>query len=532
MLKLRTLWMLLAAALIMAGLFAWLDRGGFWLQGWWAYGLVFGLSAVVLYLSWRNLGGDSAVLRTTLGAWILRLGLGLGLFLLLPIFGYQDNIASQAGYLYKDAFFRDQQSWELAASHDSLGEAFSGRFSGDQYGGLLALSAAVYRVLSPGVHRPLLIVGLAGFAAALGVLFSWKSAQTWLGENLPQKRSIPILTAVWFAFYPETVFLGSSQMREPFVITAIAVAFYGVTQVHAGRSRWMLPVVGGVISLLFFQPPLGLAALIVLLGTWLLESHHHFSWKVLAIFAVILLVVIVAAGAVLRSLPSLQSSSGFGIFLEWLQNNFGYQSHLAERASGMLQKVLDTVQTTLGEQWKLPVILVYGLAQPVLPATLVDEAAWIWRVINVLRALGWYIFAPLVFYALVALLRNGGIPRRRQLSWLALAVWIWALVAAANAGGDLWDNPRYRSIFLVWWALLAGWGWVHARQQQDAWLKRLLAVEAAFVLIFTEWYLSRIYPGIFFHLDIFVMFALTLLVWAAILVGGWWWDYRRKPRGS
>jgi peptidoglycan/LPS O-acetylase OafA/YrhL len=294
----------------------------------------------------------------------------------------------------------------------------------------------------------------------------------------------------------------------------------------------MIPVVGAVLSLLFFQPPLALAALIVLLGAWLLESRHHFSWKVLAIFALILLVVIVAAGAVLRSLPSLQSSSGLDIFLTWLQNNFGYQSHLAERASGMLQKVLDTVQNTLGEQWKLPVILIYGLAQPVLPATLVDDAAWIWRVINVLRALGWYILAPLVFYALITLLRAGKIPRRRQLSWLALAVWIWALVAAANAGGDLWDNPRYRSIFLVWWVLLAGWGWVHARQQRDVWLKRLLAVEAVFVLIFLEWYLSRIYPGIFFHLDIFVMFALTLVVCAAILAGGWWWDQRRKARGS
>ena len=50
------------------------------------------------------------------------------------------------------------------------------------------------------------------------------------------------------------------------------------------------------------------------------------------------------------------------------------------------------------------------------------------------------------------------------------------MVAALNAGGDQWDNPRYRAILLVWQVILAAWAWEWARLRHDAWLWRWLAV--------------------------------------------------------
>ena len=44
-----------------------------------------------------------------------------------------------------------------------------------------------------------------------------------------------------------------------------------------------------------------------------------------------------------------------------------------------------------------------------------------------------------------AKLRPGG--ERRVWSWLAAFSWVWILVCAIRAGGDQWDNPRYRLIF-------------------------------------------------------------------------------------
>jgi cation transport ATPase len=97
------------------------------------------------------------------------------------------------------------------------------------------------------------------------------------------------------------------------------------------------------------------------------------------------------------------------------------------------------------------------------------------------------------------------------------------MVSALNAGADQWDNPRYRVILLLWQVILAAWAWQWARSRKDAWLWRWLAVEVVFVGMFTEWYLSRYYPG-FIHLDIKIMTLITLAISFAILVGGAIWD--------
>ncbi len=130
-----------------------------------------------------------------------------------------------------DAYNRDQEAWDLASSDTPLWSAFRGEYTSDQYGGLLALSAAVYRYLSPQTHRPLLVLTLAATASALGVFFLWRAARDWFGDGVA-------LAAGWiFAVYPEAVLLGSSQMREPFILGGIAMAFYGMARIQSGRIR-------------------------------------------------------------------------------------------------------------------------------------------------------------------------------------------------------------------------------------------------------------------------------------------------------
>ena len=52
-------------------------------------------------------------------AFILRLGLGVTAFILLPQAGYESK-PNQAGYLFFDAYRRDSQAWDLAQSGKPL----------------------------------------------------------------------------------------------------------------------------------------------------------------------------------------------------------------------------------------------------------------------------------------------------------------------------------------------------------------------------------------------------------------------------
>jgi len=110
------------------------------------------------------------------------------------------------------------------------------------------------------------------------------------------------------------------------------------------------------------------------------------------------------------------------------------------------------------------------------------------------------------------------------------AVWAWVLIAAYNAGGDQWDNPRYRTILLAWQALLAAWAWGWARERRDPWLARWLAVEAFFIASFAEWYLSRYWLHGLPRLDMWQMVVLNLA--AAALILGWDWILKGLARLS
>jgi 4-amino-4-deoxy-L-arabinose transferase-like glycosyltransferase len=509
-----------------------LDGKSSWIGGWLGYAIILGIAALAILGTWKMVEGDRSVGVAAITAFSIRLILGIFFMMVLPAAGYQDNPASQLGYLYKDAFIRDQQAWSLAASENPLLDAFSGTYSGDQYGGLLWLSALVYRYLGFGDHRPWLVILLTAMVSGMGVLWLWKAAREWLGgEDQPPRplgkwevsSFIPITAAWILALYPESVFLGAAHMREPFVIACIALALYSLTQVQKKPRSWWVGFVLAVAVLFFFQLPASLAVIVVSVGLLLLAYGRRLSWKTALFITAILGLGVILVVWNWQNLPSLAYSNPLNIFTTWLQNNFGFQSYLAERQSGMVQKLMQGA----GKQWSLPIILVYGFAQPVLPATIVDPAAPFWRIFNILRSLGWYILAFLLIYHLVAVFSPETQPQRTNRIWLSLVVFAWILIAAANAGGDMWDNPRYRVMFLPYQALLAAFSLWWAFSHKSPWLWRWLAVEVVFVLAFLEWYISRLFPAIP-HLSIWIMIGLTLAACGLILAGGWLVDLKKK----
>ncbi|OGO31876.1 MAG: hypothetical protein A2136_04150 [Chloroflexi bacterium RBG_16_54_11] len=518
---------ILVLILLLAALVALIDGSGRWLQGWLAYSALLGLGALSIYAAWRSVNASPKVTTIALLSFSLRLGVGIALALLLPSVGYQNNAEHQAGYVFTDAYVRDNQAWDLAISTKPISTAFSGQYSGDQYGGMLAISAFIYRLLSPDFHRPFLVLILGASLAAMGCLFLWKASQAWLGDKTA-------LLATWiFALFPESVLLSSSQMREALVIPATAASFFALSQIQARRwTGWSWMIVSGLV-LFCVQPLAGFISFAVLAVTWLLDPITVLSRKrgqgiaIILVVLAILLVCMLLVGSILANLPSVQGSKPMAAFLTWFRNNFTFQSYLTERSSGMFQSLLDS----LGEGWRWLITLVYGIAQPVLPAVVGDpSAAWIMRIIGVFRAAGWYALALFLVYGSMGALRSRGEPRRRQLIWISFINWAWIMVAALNAGADQWDNPRYRAILLIWQVLLAAWAWDWARSRKDAWLLRWLAVEAVFVGMFTEWYLGRYYQG-FIHLDIKLMTLITLLISGGIILAGVVWDKRRisKP---
>lgn len=524
----KQFWVTCAAVFILAALLTFVDKSGHQLRGWVVYSIFLGLAAVCIYGVGKAVATSRGVTRVALIAFFLRLGIGVALTLLLPVFGYQDNAEHHAGYFYTDAYIRDNQAWELASSGDSLATAFSGRFSGDQYGGMLAISAFIYRFVSPDAHRPFLILILNAAASAMGVLCLWKATSRWFGEKTA-------LLAAWiFAVYPESVLLGSTQMREAIVIPLVALAFFGLTEIQSGKNSGWLWIAFSALITVPIQPLVSFISFAILLGVWFFDPDTLHALKqrrtifIVVLSLSVLLVALLVASSVLVNLPSLQGNGVMSVYLTWFQNNFTFQSYILERSSGIFQSLINSI----GERWRWLIILIYGIAQPVLPAIVGDPTAQVMlRVIGFFRAAGWYALVLFLIYGMLGVLRSRQETRRYQLIWISLVNWAWIIVSALNAGADQWDNPRYRTVLLVWQVVLAAWAWEWARSRKDAWLWRWLVVELVFVGLFTEWYIGRYYPGII-HLDIKWMSLLTLGVCGLILLGGVIWDRMHKIKPS
>ncbi|HSO12560.1 MAG TPA: hypothetical protein VLT51_09310 [Anaerolineales bacterium] len=462
-------------------------------------------------------------------AFAFRLLVGVSLHLGLPLYGHEDE-DDKAGYVFTDAHLRDNQAWNLANSDRPILDAFSKKFASDQYGGLLAFSAFVYRYLSPDAQRPLLLILLSAFVAALGVPFLWMGTRQVFGEKVA-------FAAAWiFALYPESILLGSSAMREPYLLTFSAMAFWGFvgwrgagldippsgTARPAVLNGWIWLGIG-LLGMLLVSPAVALAHLIIFAG-WMFftNERRNFSWKFILVFILIFAAGLFLLSASLNRSGQFDTASPFHVINDWLKLTVKWDIYQLERSSGWVQKLFDEMP----EWMRLPFVAVYGILQPVLPAALFEPTKPIWRVVYILRSAGWYMMLPALILSFGAAAGQRSNQKRNVLLWLSLLAWTWILLAALRGGGDSWDNPRYRTILFVWETILAGVAWIWRQETRNAWFKRVVLCEVIFLLVFTQWYASR-----YFHwggqLPFAIMVGLIVVLWGIIVGLGWWLDKKR-----
>jgi hypothetical protein len=113
--------------------------------------------------------------------------------------------------------------------------------------------------------------------------------------------------------------------------------------------------------------------------------------------------------------------------------------------------------------------------------------------------------------------------------WLSFFSWLWILICAIRAGGDQWDNPRYRLIFFGIEALVTGYAWLWWLEHRDPWLPRIVVLEVLCVLLYGQWYLARYYL-IGIHLPILLVLGISILLAVGIFIGGWLLDRRRTKK--
>jgi len=462
--------------------------------------------------------------RLTFGAAILRLLAGTLWFTLLPVYGY-DTPVQQAGYIMEDAYPRDSAAWELAGSGRPLASAFSQYRGVDQYGGLLFLSAGVYRLVGESSHTPLLIVILTASISALAVPITWAFTRRFWDDQTAA------LAAWGLALYPEAVLLGSSQMREAFMVTFAAAGFFGLavflrTQERRGAA-WLA---GAVTFSLPLSPPL--AAILVGLLALLAAGLGHLSFlRNKRFWAILLGLAILVVGGlwlgwkgIAPRLSLEQFSNPLALLAHWAETSARWQRQLTENASGWVQRVFAATP-----EWShTPILLAYGVSLPLLPAQLIAWSVPLWWGIGVWRAVGWTILLPLLVYAPLRILRES---RNRGLMLaVGLAAWLTVLIASYWGGGDLWDNPRYRVSFSALQIGLAAWTVTAQLRRPDPWMRRALVSAGLILAWFVPWYLRRYtaFDLIFGWTVIDVFKLLGLGVASAALYIVWDWVGKRK----
>jgi hypothetical protein len=520
---------------------AWLAfiQAGSWLIGFISFSFLFFLSFSVLkfFFSWAN-GGRTLAWIIAL-SFFLRLGIGAAIHVSLPVYGHDDE-DDRAGYVFTDAHRRDNKAWELANSGQPVLDAFSQRYGSDQYGGLLAFNTFVYRYFSPDAQRPLMLILLSAFFAALGIPFFWKAINQVFGEKIAW-------ASTWiFALYPDSILLGASAMREPYLLTFNTFVLWGfvhrfyrfeespsinklsdLSSLLKDRIGWMW-IALGLLGMLLVSPAVALITIIVFAG-WLFFTgeRREISWRGLAAIAVIFVLGLFFLSSSLNRTGEFLTTSPLRVINDWFQAAVRWDIKQAFRGSGWVQKIFEE-----SAQWiRLPFITVYGIFQPVLPASIIHPTIWIWKLIVLPRAISWYALLPVLTFSFVAAAGQGSKKTRNLILWLSLLVWILILLAALRGGADLWDNPRYRTIFFVWQSIIAGYVWVWWRESHNVWFARIILMELVFLLVFTQWYASRYYywGG---QLPFATMVALILVLWGVILAIGIWRDKRNGAIGA
>lgn len=462
----------LGSLLVLSLALAWISNSFKAILSWPSFAVILAICALIFWLAWRALRLEKPprwLLYLTIGAALFRLALGALWFVALPAGGY-DTEVQNAGYVMEDAFNRDRAAFELAHSQQPLIDAFRGYSATDQYGGLLFLSAGIYRYMAGGQHLPLLVLTLAAAVSGLAAAFTWAFARRAWGER------VALLAAWGLALYPEAALLGSSQMREAFTVCLVPMALFGLQRVmkkvdRAGILLLIIPIAAAAILTwpFVFSLILLLAFAYLALDKWRLLRDRRL-WLTAGLVAVI------GAAYLIFSADLAQL---------WLVQSARWQAYVSANASGWVAREFERMP--LWQQ--LPALMIYGLFRPLLPAALAAGGPPIWVAIGIWRSLGWTILLAMLVYATYLVLRSAA---WKQLPGaLLLSSWVVSLTASYRGGGDLWDNPRYRSAFAAVQVAIAAWAWVRQKETKDPWLRRAFGSAVLLIAWFIPWYLRR-----------------------------------------
>lgn len=499
-------------------------QNGNWFPGWLGFSLLFFICFSLLVASTTWAGSGKTLTWLVALAFVLRFAGGVATYLALPVNGFEDQ-DDKAGFVYTDAHRRDVQAWDLAESQRPIIDAFNKKFAYDQYGGLLAFSAFIYRYISPDAHRPLMLVLLSAFVAALGLPFAWQAVNREWGEK------VAIAFAWVYALYPESVLLGGSSMRESYLLLFSALVLWGFVSWHSLNKiekqnlfdwpslTWLLL---GVTGMLLVSPVVALVTLVLFAGWIYFTSEHKYpSWQgVLVIVVVFIIGLFVLASALDR-----QGTGGapLAVVNKFLREATKLNLNHLVASSGWVQKIFDAIP----EWMRIPFVLIYGIFQPVFPAAFVEPTTLTWRIIAIARAVGWYAFLPALILSFGAVATQSAGRKRNLLIWLSLNVWGWILLTSLRGGADQWDNPRYRTIMFLWQAILVGYVWVWWQETRNPWFLRVITMELVFLLFFGEWYVNR-YLQLGPQYPFGNIVASILSIWALIIVYGIWRDTSRR----
>ncbi|MAT42032.1 MAG: hypothetical protein CL609_06795 [Anaerolineaceae bacterium] len=461
------------------------------------------LSILTMIWLFRWAGGERFLAIIVSLAFLLRFGVGLFFTQALPLVGYPEE-AQQAGYLFADAYQRDTQAWELAASDSSIFSAFSGEtFFSDQYGGLLALSAVVYRVFSPGIHFKANILLLMAFMSTLTILFMWKA--------LKQQSTFIQKTVVFLiAFYPDIILYSASEMREGIILGLSAILFYLVNKPTLKNLKTVIISLFVIFALILIN--LKVAIFIVFaIGVWyLLFNNQDFSF----IKSKRWLTILIILGVI-----------GIGLFsVQWLAKSSQWDSALLVMESGWVETIIHQI----GKRYRLPFATMYGFFRPLLPAAIIETSIPIWKITTIIRSISWYMVMPVLLYGFVFGIRTFKKDKGKHLIfWVLIMVWI--LLSSLRAGGDQWDNPRYRINLFVLIAVYLAETLDYLILHKDHWFTRIVIAIFVFIAFFLYWYINR-YINTFAQINFYIMVGLILISAVTLFISGLIHEYRIQKK--
>jgi len=197
-------------------------------------------------------------------------------------------------------------------------------------------------------------------------------------------RRVALIACCVLAFYPEAILQGSSQTREPFVVAFICILFWLTLAWRDHRVTYSILFVLTLGGLAFFNTLAAVAAFAFLAVWFILDLYsahlkkraNNWFWLLLAGAALILM------------------TGGTLYLLEYAK----WDAWVTLLNSGFAQTIIDK----RNPKFLVPFMTLYGLFQPLLPATIIAHSAQpLWTAIGIFHAAGWYLLLPFLIYALI-----------------------------------------------------------------------------------------------------------------------------------